>query len=215
MRSGDEIIVPGHPRWPEFVSRLSRARFCFGTTEQARSTLASMGDVDAEGSLREHAIQIQNPPVTVSLGVSDEGPSRKAAASISIAVELLREFLDQFLPAAAGTRASWQGLQGLAGEAQVFEVGSAGSTFDHVFLEAGLKGRWEASVDGISHEVDCFLTVHVLLPWRRDRTEEDSELPPVALVAPAPDRTCLSAPSRRYWSRARRTRARPRCSSTR
>src|SRR5438093_11739836 len=54
MRSSDEIIVPGHPRWLAFASRLNRARFCFGTTEQARSALAGMTDVNVEGSL--HAL---------------------------------------------------------------------------------------------------------------------------------------------------------------
>ena len=54
MRSSDEIVVPGHPRWSEFVSRLNRARFCFGTTEQARSALAGMADVNVDGSL--HAL---------------------------------------------------------------------------------------------------------------------------------------------------------------
>jgi hypothetical protein len=55
MRSSDDIIVPGHPRWPEFLSRLSRARICFGTTKQARLTLAGMTGVDVEESLRELA----------------------------------------------------------------------------------------------------------------------------------------------------------------
>jgi len=48
-------MVPEHPRWLEFVSRLSLARICFGTTEQARAALAGMGGVDVEGSLRELA----------------------------------------------------------------------------------------------------------------------------------------------------------------
>jgi hypothetical protein len=55
MPNTEEVIVPGHPRWPEFISRLSRARICFGNTEQARRTLAGMADVDVEGSLRELA----------------------------------------------------------------------------------------------------------------------------------------------------------------
>jgi len=54
MRGNDEIIVPGHPRWSEFLSGLSRAHICFGTTEQARSALAGMPDVNVEGSL--HAL---------------------------------------------------------------------------------------------------------------------------------------------------------------
>ena len=55
MRSGMEIIVPGHRRWPEFLSRLSRARLCSGTTEHARIILWEMADVDVEGTLRELA----------------------------------------------------------------------------------------------------------------------------------------------------------------
>jgi len=51
MRTDEEIIVPGHNRWPEFLSRLSRARICFGNTKQARLALAAMG-VDVDGSLR-------------------------------------------------------------------------------------------------------------------------------------------------------------------
>jgi len=55
MRSGMEIIVPGHRRWPEFLSRLSRARLCSGNTEHARQSLIGMGEVDVEGTLRELA----------------------------------------------------------------------------------------------------------------------------------------------------------------
>ena len=52
MRTDEEIIVPGHNRWPEFLSRLSRARICFGNTKQARLALAAMDGVDVDGSLR-------------------------------------------------------------------------------------------------------------------------------------------------------------------
>jgi len=55
MGTGEEIIVPGHNRWPEFISRLSRARICFGNTKQARLALAAMDGVDVDGSLRELA----------------------------------------------------------------------------------------------------------------------------------------------------------------
>ena len=55
MRDSEKIMVPGHPRWPEFISRLSHARICFGNTRQARLTLAGMADIDVEGSLRELA----------------------------------------------------------------------------------------------------------------------------------------------------------------
>lgn len=55
MQSGAEIIIPGHPRWPEFLRGLSRARICYGTSEHARRTLAAMSGVDVEGTLRELA----------------------------------------------------------------------------------------------------------------------------------------------------------------
>lgn len=53
MQTRQEIIVPGHPRWTEFRSSLSRCRTCFGTTDQARGVLADMDQVNVEGSLRE------------------------------------------------------------------------------------------------------------------------------------------------------------------
>ena len=55
MRTREEIIIPGHNRWPEFLSRLSSARICFGNTKQARLALAAMDGVDVDGSLRELA----------------------------------------------------------------------------------------------------------------------------------------------------------------
>jgi len=55
MQGELEIIVPGHPRWPEFVRGLSRACLCYGTVDHARRTLAGMGGVDVEGTLRELA----------------------------------------------------------------------------------------------------------------------------------------------------------------
>lgn len=77
MPGSEEIIVPGHPRWPEFLSELGRARICFGTTEQARLTLASMSGVDVDGSLRALArlggtcdcqIELDLAPLTAGVG---------------------------------------------------------------------------------------------------------------------------------------------------
>jgi hypothetical protein len=45
------IMTPEHPRWDEFVSRLSHATICFKTTENARLALASIPGIDAEESL--------------------------------------------------------------------------------------------------------------------------------------------------------------------
>jgi hypothetical protein len=53
MPANTEIIVPTSRRWPEFLSELSRARRCFGTTDHARTVLSGMSGVDLEGSLRE------------------------------------------------------------------------------------------------------------------------------------------------------------------
>lgn len=51
MRAG-AIVIPGHPQWPELLSRLGRAYRCFGTTEQARLVLSGMPDVDVDGTLK-------------------------------------------------------------------------------------------------------------------------------------------------------------------
>ena len=45
------IMIPGHPRWQEFVESLSRSCICFETTENARRVLSSMAGVDVEASL--------------------------------------------------------------------------------------------------------------------------------------------------------------------
>jgi len=55
MNTSQGIMVPEHPRWSEFLSKLSRARICYGTSEQARATLVSMGGIDVERSLLELA----------------------------------------------------------------------------------------------------------------------------------------------------------------
>jgi len=51
MRGNDEIIVPGHPRWSEFLSGLSRAHICSGPPSRPVLRLAGMPDVNVEGSL--------------------------------------------------------------------------------------------------------------------------------------------------------------------
>lgn len=48
------LITPSHPQWSTFVSRLSEARICHGTTENARAVLSGLPGIDAEGSL--HAL---------------------------------------------------------------------------------------------------------------------------------------------------------------
>jgi hypothetical protein len=47
-----EIMVPGHPRWCEFLDELSKASRCARTTEHARAVLVAMEGVDASASLR-------------------------------------------------------------------------------------------------------------------------------------------------------------------
>ena len=45
------IMTPAHPRWQEFVDRVSHACICLDSTENARRELTAMGDLDVEGSL--------------------------------------------------------------------------------------------------------------------------------------------------------------------
>ena len=45
------LMVPEHPRWPEFLAELSRAQRCHRTTEHAEAVLASMPGMDVAGSL--------------------------------------------------------------------------------------------------------------------------------------------------------------------
>ena len=51
MRS-DRVLIPKHPLWMEFLSKLARAHACRGTTDHARSVLASMPGIDVEGTLQ-------------------------------------------------------------------------------------------------------------------------------------------------------------------
>jgi hypothetical protein len=48
----DRIMTPEHPGWSEFITKLSRARICHGTTKEARGVMGSMQGIDVEGSLR-------------------------------------------------------------------------------------------------------------------------------------------------------------------
>ena len=49
--SGHEVMLPEHPRWGEFISRVNRAPICMKTTEHARAALETMQDIDIERSL--------------------------------------------------------------------------------------------------------------------------------------------------------------------
>jgi hypothetical protein len=49
--SDREIITPRHPRWQDFVERLSHACICVETTENARRVLSAMGRIDVEATL--------------------------------------------------------------------------------------------------------------------------------------------------------------------
>jgi len=45
------IMTPTHPRWSEFIGRLSRAAVCLHTADHARALLGEMPGIDVEGSL--------------------------------------------------------------------------------------------------------------------------------------------------------------------
>jgi hypothetical protein len=47
----DRIMTPEHPLWPDFLSKLSRAPICFGTTQQAQMALTEISVVDVQASL--------------------------------------------------------------------------------------------------------------------------------------------------------------------
>ena len=47
-----EIMVPGHPRWCEFLSELSKAQRCAMTTHHAEELLSRMQGIDPHASLR-------------------------------------------------------------------------------------------------------------------------------------------------------------------
>jgi len=45
-------MVPGHPRWCEFLDELSKADRCVRTTEKSEAVLSAMRGFDVEGSIR-------------------------------------------------------------------------------------------------------------------------------------------------------------------
>jgi hypothetical protein len=47
----DRIMTPEHPLWSDFLSKLSRAPICFGTTQHARMALTEISGVDVQTSL--------------------------------------------------------------------------------------------------------------------------------------------------------------------
>ena len=47
-----EIMVPGHPRWPDFLNELTKAQRCALTTDHAEKLLNRMQGVDPQASLR-------------------------------------------------------------------------------------------------------------------------------------------------------------------
>lgn len=47
----NRIMTPDHPRWSEFVDRLSHSVICLRTTDNARRILVAMDDLDVEASL--------------------------------------------------------------------------------------------------------------------------------------------------------------------
>lgn len=47
----NRIMTPEHPLWPDFLSKLSRAPICFGTTQQAQMALTEISGVDVQASL--------------------------------------------------------------------------------------------------------------------------------------------------------------------
>jgi hypothetical protein len=46
-----EIMVPGHPRWCEFLSELGKAQRCTRTTDHAERLLSRMQGIDLHASL--------------------------------------------------------------------------------------------------------------------------------------------------------------------
>ena len=50
MNSGS-IMQPQHPRWTEFLTRLDAVPRCTRTTENARTILAGMPELDVDRSL--------------------------------------------------------------------------------------------------------------------------------------------------------------------
>jgi len=71
------LMIPTHPRWGEFIARLSRASICLGTMDHARAVLEQMPGTDVEGSL--DAVQELGGhcdcEIVCAVAGMDEGPS--------------------------------------------------------------------------------------------------------------------------------------------
>lgn len=48
---GNDVMMPDHPRWIEFIGALSKAPICVRTTENARRVLEAMGGMNVAASL--------------------------------------------------------------------------------------------------------------------------------------------------------------------
>lgn len=48
---GSDVMVPGHPRWIEFIDALSQAAICRRNTANAERVLATMGGIDVPASI--------------------------------------------------------------------------------------------------------------------------------------------------------------------
>jgi len=78
MSADGEIIVPGSPRWPDFLTELGRVHRCRGTTEHARAVLSRMSGADVEISLREMARLGATCDCMIELDLSSLVPSLSA-----------------------------------------------------------------------------------------------------------------------------------------
>ena len=47
-----EIMVPGHPRWCEFIHELGKADRCTRTTRHTETILSTMQGINVQASLR-------------------------------------------------------------------------------------------------------------------------------------------------------------------
>ena len=47
----NDLMTPDHPRWNDFLEKLSRALICERTTRNARSVLTQLGGIDVDRSL--------------------------------------------------------------------------------------------------------------------------------------------------------------------
>ena len=47
----DDVMTPDHPRWTDFLEKLSRTLICERTTSNAKNVLTQMGGIDVDRSL--------------------------------------------------------------------------------------------------------------------------------------------------------------------